>query len=235
MPGAVKVIGVTGMPGSGKSEAVAVARERGIPVVRMGDLIWEEVERQGLPREARQVGRVADQMRKEHGPDVWALRTAKRVREVASGAAEGGGVASTETPSTETGDEEPSNEEPSNEHPSGTGGSTAPHPPAASPAGLTTVVIDGIRSLHETEVLRRELGDDFVLVAVTSPRALRFSRMLARGRDDDPKGEAVLRERDEREESWGVRQVIAAADVTIANEGDLASFRHAFKDVLQAP
>lgn len=62
-----------------------VAKARGFPVVRMGDLIWEEVERQGLPRDPANVGKVADQMRKTHGPDVWSLRTVERVRKAAAG------------------------------------------------------------------------------------------------------------------------------------------------------
>jgi dephospho-CoA kinase len=80
----VRVIGFTGMPGSGKSEAMEVAKARGHPVVRMGDLIWEEVDRQGLPRDAKHVGQVANGMRETHGKDVWAKRTAERVRRVAA-------------------------------------------------------------------------------------------------------------------------------------------------------
>lgn len=81
----MRVIGFTGMPGSGKSEAMEVAKSRGHPVVRMGDLIWEEVERQGLPRDAKHVGQVANAMRASHGKDVWAVRTAERVRQAAKG------------------------------------------------------------------------------------------------------------------------------------------------------
>ena len=55
----------------------------GLPVVRMGDLIWEEVSRQGLPRDAQHVGQVANAMRQSHGPDVWSRRTVERVRQVA--------------------------------------------------------------------------------------------------------------------------------------------------------
>ena len=83
----MRVIGFTGMPGSGKSEAMEVAKARGHPVVRMGDLIWEEVDRQGLPRDAKHVGQVANGMRESHGKDVWAQRTADRVRQMAGGQA----------------------------------------------------------------------------------------------------------------------------------------------------
>lgn len=79
----MRVLGFTGMPGSGKSEAMEVAKARGIPVVRMGDLIWEEVERQGLPRDAKHVGQVANAMRERHGKDVWSKRTVERVHHVA--------------------------------------------------------------------------------------------------------------------------------------------------------
>ncbi|MGB0652845.1 MAG: AAA family ATPase [Thermoplasmatota archaeon] len=82
----MKVLGFTGMPGSGKSEAMHVARARGHPVVRMGDLIWEEVERRGLPRDAANVGRIANALREEEGKDVWSRRTVARVREVAGDA-----------------------------------------------------------------------------------------------------------------------------------------------------
>ena len=36
------VIGIVGLPGSGKSEAANVAAEMGVPVVTMGDVIREE-------------------------------------------------------------------------------------------------------------------------------------------------------------------------------------------------
>lgn len=68
------------MPGSGKSEAMSVAKARGYPVVRMGDLIWEEVARQGLERTPENVGAVANGMRESEGKDVWALRTVERIR-----------------------------------------------------------------------------------------------------------------------------------------------------------
>jgi dephospho-CoA kinase len=83
----VQVVGITGMPGSGKSEAMAVAKARGLPVFRMGDLIWEEVERRGLPRDAQHVGQIANAMRQEQGMDVWAKRTVEAIRRVHADAA----------------------------------------------------------------------------------------------------------------------------------------------------
>ena len=44
----MKVIGFVGLPASGKTEAAKVAQELGIPIIRMGDVVREEVKRRGL-------------------------------------------------------------------------------------------------------------------------------------------------------------------------------------------
>jgi dephospho-CoA kinase len=175
----VRVIGFTGMPGSGKSEAMEVAKSRGHPVVRMGDLIWEEVERRGLPRDAKHVGEVANAMRDQHGKDVWSRRTVARVREVLARAGK-------------------------------------PH---------SVVLIDGIRSHEEVETFRRELGTQFVLVAIHTDPEHRFGRMIRRARADDSPNVEVLRARDEREMGWGIARTIALADEMVVNDGTLEQFR----------
>lgn len=75
----MRVVAFTGMPGAGKSEAVDVARELGLPVVRMGDFVWDETRRRGLELKDTNVGQVASKMRIEHGKDVWAHRTCDAV------------------------------------------------------------------------------------------------------------------------------------------------------------
>jgi dephospho-CoA kinase len=75
----MKIIAFTGMPASGKSEAVQLAKDRGIPVIRMGDLVWEETQRQGKPLNDKNVGSVASSMRKEYGMDIWAKRTVEKI------------------------------------------------------------------------------------------------------------------------------------------------------------
>lgn len=171
------------MPGAGKSEAMNVARAQGHPVVRMGDLIWEEVERRGLPRTSEYVGPVANGMREEHGPDIWALRTVERIQ---------------------------------------TG-----HPDSP------IVLIDGIRSIHEVEVFRRELADDFTLVAIHTPESARFHRMTTRARDDDPVDEDGHRARDQREMGWGIARTIALADEMIVNDSSLDAFKAKVADLLE--
>jgi len=75
----MKVIAFTGMPASGKSEAVQLAKDKGIPVIRMGDLVWEETRRQGKPLNDKNVGSVATSMRNEQGMDIWAKRTVEKI------------------------------------------------------------------------------------------------------------------------------------------------------------
>jgi dephospho-CoA kinase len=74
------VIGTVGLPGSGKGEAAAVAREEGIPVVTMGDVIRAECRDRGLdPAEAH--GTVAVALREEHGPAAIADRSLPLIRD----------------------------------------------------------------------------------------------------------------------------------------------------------
>jgi dephospho-CoA kinase len=70
----MNVIGFVGLPGSGKSEAAAVAREHDIPVVTMGDVIRQECRDRGLDP-ATHHGEIAKALRAENGPDAIAQRS----------------------------------------------------------------------------------------------------------------------------------------------------------------
>lgn len=63
----MQVIGVVGLPGSGKSEAAAVAEDLGVPVVTMGDVIRDACRSRGLDP-ATHHGEVAQALREENGP-----------------------------------------------------------------------------------------------------------------------------------------------------------------------
>lgn len=76
----MRIIGTVGLPGSGKGEAATVAREAGIPVVTMGDVIREECRRRGLdPSEHH--GRIARLLREEEGEAAIAERCVPQIRE----------------------------------------------------------------------------------------------------------------------------------------------------------
>lgn len=76
----MRVIGTVGMPGSGKSEAAAVAEELGVPVVVMGDVVRQECRDRGLDP-ADHHGRIAQKLREERGPGAIAERSLPVVRD----------------------------------------------------------------------------------------------------------------------------------------------------------
>lgn len=76
----MKVVVLTGMPGSGKEEFVQVARSLGYDVVRMGDVVREEAARRSVPTNDKGIGGFASSERQEHGYDIWAKRCLPHVR-----------------------------------------------------------------------------------------------------------------------------------------------------------
>ena len=68
-----------GMPGSGKSIGAKVAKDLGIPVFVMGDVVREEVTRRNLPHTPQTLGTVMLQLREEHGPGVVAERCVEKI------------------------------------------------------------------------------------------------------------------------------------------------------------
>jgi dephospho-CoA kinase len=75
----MKIIAFTGMPCAGKSEAVQIAKDIGINVFRIGDMVLEEVKNQKLPLDDKHVGAIADQMRKKFGMDIWAKKIIEKI------------------------------------------------------------------------------------------------------------------------------------------------------------
>lgn len=76
----VQVVCLTGMPGCGKEEALAVAQGLGFSIIRMGDVVREEANRRGLPITDAAVGGMANAERQVHGMGIWAERTLPRIR-----------------------------------------------------------------------------------------------------------------------------------------------------------
>jgi dephospho-CoA kinase len=178
----MKIIAFTGMPFSGKSEAVKIAKEQGITVVRMGDMIWEETKKQGLELNDQNVGMIANNMRKTHGKDIWAKKTIKKINSMKE---------------------------------------------------TELLVIDGIRNIEEIETFEKELGKNFVLIAIEVCDKTRHKRALMRGRNDDSMDPDLIKQRDRRELSWGLGNVIAIADSVVKNEGKLEDFKTKIKKLLK--
>jgi len=82
----MKIIGFVGLPGSGKGEATQIARQHGMTVVVMGDIIRMEAARQGLEPTDQNLGSIGNALRAAEGPDAIAKRTLEIALEKAKAA-----------------------------------------------------------------------------------------------------------------------------------------------------
>ena len=177
----MKVIAFVGMPGAGKSEASAVAREMGMPVVVMGDVLRDEVRERGLPPTDENIGAVAGQLRKDEGMDAIARRCIPRIQAL----------------------------------------------------GARVVVVDGIRGIAEVETFKEAFGDRFTLVKIDAPFELRLDRLRRRARSDDMGTADWLKQRDERELSWGMGTAIDVAEKSVVNLEPIEKFRAEIRSILR--
>ncbi len=175
------VIGLVGLPGSGKSEAATVAEELGVPVITMGDVIRNACVDRGLDP-ASDHGRVAKELREEGGPGAIAEESIPVIIDALE------------------------------DHES--------------------VVVDGIRSEAEVDRFKAEFGDDFILVCIEAPFAVREQRITDRGRDDTCELGESLKDRDERELGFGMGEAMENADVYIENTDSLMEFRQRIREFL---
>jgi len=174
------VIGLAGMPGSGKSLVVETVRELGYAIVVMGDVIRQETLKRGLELTPQNVGKVMLQLREEGGNYVIAQKCIPKIEEQTS----------------------------------------------------TKILVDGLRSLYEADTFKAHFAK-FTLVAVHASPENRFNRLFCRGRSDDPHDWAVFHERDMRELSVGLGNVIAMAEKILINDNSMEQFKTEVKDKLE--
>lgn len=92
------------------------------------------------------------------------------------------------------------------------------------------VIIDGIRNKAEVTYFKKNLSDDFILVAIQTNTSLRYNRAMTRGRIDDALSLIKIKQRDKREISWGLEKIIDAADIIITNNDKLEDFQIKIND-----
>jgi dephospho-CoA kinase len=71
----MNVIGISGLPGSGKSLASEIAKERSISVINMGDLVREESKKRNM-----NMGETSIKLRKELGDYILANLTIEKIK-----------------------------------------------------------------------------------------------------------------------------------------------------------
>ncbi len=74
------IIGITGMPGAGKSTAAKELGKSGLNVVAMGDMIREETRRRNLYPDDKNMGSVMRELREKFGTSAVAELTLRSVR-----------------------------------------------------------------------------------------------------------------------------------------------------------
>ena len=79
------VVGLAGMPGSGKSLVVETAMKMGYGVVVMGEVIREETQKRGLKLDPKNIGKVMLELRKKSGASVIADRCIPKIEQQESG------------------------------------------------------------------------------------------------------------------------------------------------------
>ncbi len=99
-------------------------------------------------------------------------------------------------------------------------------------------IIDSIRNPKEAGFLRNHI-DHFIMVAVDAPREIRFRRMLARGKESDPKNwedflKVDARDREDPENPLGqqVGRCIQMADYVLINDSSLEYFKRKIENLL---
>lgn len=104
--------------------------------------------------------------------------------------------------------------------------------PAVEAVGAQLVIIDGIRGDAEVGGFRSHFPD-FILIGITSTFEKRLSRLSARRRSDDLSQAEDLRNRDSREETFGLGRALAEADRVLENNGSLEAFEEKARFLLE--
>jgi len=91
--------------------------------------------------------------------------------------------------------------------------------PKIQSSSSSVVIVEGVRSMAEIDELRR--NHNVAIVAVHASPKTRYERLTLRGRSDDPKNWQEFVERDSRELSVGIGNVIALAEEMLVNEASM--------------
>jgi dephospho-CoA kinase len=81
----LKVIGLVGLQGSGKTEVVRALAEFDVPSVRRGDVVWGELKRRGMKINEKSVAEVANEFRVADGMGAIAKRCIPLINEKGKG------------------------------------------------------------------------------------------------------------------------------------------------------
>jgi dephospho-CoA kinase len=93
------------------------------------------------------------------------------------------------------------------------------------------IFVDGIRSLSEVNLFRQHWK--FPIIKIILKEEERFRRLHKRDRSDDPKDLEEFKERDKREEKFGLLDVLKIADYSIVNDSTIELLKERTREVVQ--
>lgn len=73
------IVGLSGMPGSGKSIVVTIAQNLGFGIVVMGDVVREETRKMGLSLNPKNIGEIMLELRKSGGKSIIAKKCIPKI------------------------------------------------------------------------------------------------------------------------------------------------------------
>ncbi len=173
----MKVLGICGLPGSGKSTAIDAVKDLGI-VITMGDVIRKEAKLRNMDPTSDNLGQLSKELREKGGSEIVAKKCVEMINELRT----------------------------------------------------EIIIIDGVRSFEEINVFRKLWK--FPLIAIKLNDEKRFQRLTERGRSDDPTKLKDLRERDNREIGFGLKEVIKKANYKIINDSTIEELKKKSRELV---
>lgn len=78
------IVGLSGMPGAGKSVVVNVAKNQRFGIIVMGDIVREETQKRGLMLTSQNIGKVMLDLRLKEGKNAIAKRCIPKINELSN-------------------------------------------------------------------------------------------------------------------------------------------------------
>jgi cytidylate kinase len=201
----LKIIGFVGLPGSGKSVASDVARNMGLTVLVMGDIIRLEAARLGLQPNDESLGMVGNMLRAQEGPQAVAQRILEKAKSTGEDTIIVDGLRSkAEADFFRAHSEE---------------------------FHLVEIHAPGDSRLRW--IMSRGRSDDPVHGGGDAAGDEVGDKDKISSGPDNGQKVAALAKRDGREQGWGICEAILEADLKLSNEGDLQSFRRSVQMLLE--
>ena len=201
----MKVYGITGLPGSGKSIISRLAKNEGVHIISMGDIVRKEAEKQNCSS-----GVAAVNLRKKYGNNVIAERCVEEIQNHSRDRLNNQSNTLTKVYTTK-------NQKQSQRK--------------FKRVEQDVYIIEGIRSPFEVNIFRRNFKN-FKVIAIHSSPETRFNRLKRRKRSDDSTDFKTFLERDRRELKFGIGNVIATADFMLINDGPIPIFKNVVRGLI---